>query len=74
MCPFLLCDEVHISLKCNILITLLTFQVQRLKTDLGVVQSNLTVMSDMMSQLDPSTAKCADIELLQVLTTNVYKN
>lgn len=44
-------------------------QVQRLKTDLGVVQSNLTVMSDMMSQLDPSTAKCADIELLQQLYT-----
>lgn len=37
-----------------------------LKTELGVVQSNLTMMSDMMSQLDPVTVKQADMELLQV--------
>eukprot|EP00063_Salmo_salar_P084263 XP_014059098.1 PREDICTED: target of Myb protein 1-like isoform X6 [Salmo salar] len=39
----------------------------RLKTDLGVVRGNLTVMSDMMSQLDPATAKHSDTELLQEL-------
>lgn len=37
-----------------------------LKTELGVVRSNLTMMSDMMSQLDPVTVKEADMELLQV--------
>ncbi|XP_071774592.2 target of Myb1 membrane trafficking protein isoform X1 [Centroberyx gerrardi] len=44
-------------------------QVKKLKADLGVVQSNLTVMSDMMSQLDPVTAKLADMELLQQMYT-----
>lgn len=44
----------------------LLFQVKKLKTDLGVVRGNLTVMSDMMSQLDPATAKHSDTELLQV--------
>ncbi|XP_056143974.1 target of Myb protein 1 isoform X2 [Lampris incognitus] len=41
--------------------------VKKLKADLGLVQSNLTLMSDMMSQLDPVTAKHTDIELLQQL-------
>uniref|UniRef100_UPI003AAD2877 target of Myb1 membrane trafficking protein isoform X2 n=1 Tax=Centroberyx gerrardi TaxID=166262 RepID=UPI003AAD2877 len=44
-------------------------RVKKLKADLGVVQSNLTVMSDMMSQLDPVTAKLADMELLQQMYT-----
>ncbi|XP_024128552.1 target of Myb protein 1 isoform X5 [Oryzias melastigma] len=44
-------------------------QVQRLKTDLGVVRSNLSTMSDMMSQLDPITVKQADMELLEQLYT-----
>ncbi|XP_024128550.1 target of Myb protein 1 isoform X2 [Oryzias melastigma] len=43
-------------------------QVQRLKTDLGVVRSNLSTMSDMMSQLDPITVKQADMELLELYT------
>ncbi|XP_064843954.1 target of Myb1 membrane trafficking protein-like isoform X2 [Oncorhynchus masou masou] len=42
-------------------------QVKKLKTDLGVVRGNLSVMSDMMSQLDPATAKHSDTELLQEL-------
>ncbi|XP_023869086.1 target of Myb1 membrane trafficking protein isoform X3 [Salvelinus sp. IW2-2015] len=42
-------------------------RVKKLKTDLGVVRGNLTVMSDMMSQLDPATAKHSDKELLQEL-------
>ncbi|KAM3599004.1 uncharacterized protein V6R79_025350 [Siganus canaliculatus] len=42
-------------------------KVQTLKTELGVVRSNLTMMSDMMSQLDPVTAKQADLELLEQL-------
>ncbi|XP_014059094.1 target of Myb protein 1 isoform X2 [Salmo salar] len=45
----------------------LTFTPYQLKTDLGVVRGNLTVMSDMMSQLDPATAKHSDTELLQEL-------
>ncbi|XP_023287447.1 target of Myb protein 1-like isoform X1 [Seriola lalandi dorsalis] len=44
-------------------------QVKRLKTELGVVRSNLTMMSDMMSQLDPVTVKQADMELLEQLYT-----
>ncbi|XP_078807372.1 target of Myb1 membrane trafficking protein isoform X4 [Oryzias latipes] len=43
-------------------------QVQRLKTDLGMVRSNLSIMSDMMRQLDPVTVKQADMELLELYT------
>lgn len=48
---------------------LLIFQIKMLKTELGVVRSNLTMMSDMMSQLDPVTVKQADMELLEVKKT-----
>ncbi|XP_023149357.1 target of Myb protein 1 isoform X1 [Amphiprion ocellaris] len=44
-------------------------QIKTLKTELGVVRSNLTMMSDMMSQLDPVTVKQADMELLEQLYT-----
>uniref|UniRef100_A0A8D3DNT4 Target of myb1 membrane trafficking protein n=1 Tax=Scophthalmus maximus TaxID=52904 RepID=A0A8D3DNT4_SCOMX len=44
-------------------------KVKRLKAELGVVRSNLTMMSDMMSQLDPVTVKQADMELLEQLYT-----
>ncbi|XP_029014504.2 target of Myb protein 1 isoform X2 [Betta splendens] len=44
-------------------------QVKKLKAELGVVRSNLAMMSDMMSQLDPVTAKQADAELLEQLYT-----
>ncbi|XP_034046352.1 target of Myb protein 1 isoform X10 [Thalassophryne amazonica] len=43
-------------------------RVKKLKAELGVVRSNLSVMSDMMSQLDPVTVKQADIELLELYT------
>lgn len=43
-------------------------QVKTLKVELGVVRSNLTTMSDMMTQLDPVTVKQADMELLEVRT------
>ncbi|XP_071330589.1 target of Myb1 membrane trafficking protein isoform X6 [Trachinotus anak] len=43
-------------------------KVKRLKVELGVVRSNLTMMSDMMSQLDPVTVKQADMELLELYT------
>uniref|UniRef100_A0A672H070 Target of myb1 membrane trafficking protein n=1 Tax=Salarias fasciatus TaxID=181472 RepID=A0A672H070_SALFA len=46
-----------------------TKKVKMLKTELGVVRSNLTMMSDMMSQLDPVTVKQADMELLEQLYT-----
>ncbi|XP_077412920.1 target of Myb1 membrane trafficking protein isoform X5 [Vanacampus margaritifer] len=42
--------------------------VGALKAELGVVRSNLTMMSDMMSQLDPATVKQADMELLELYT------
>lgn len=48
----------------------LIFQIKMLKTELGVVRSNLTMMSDMMSQLDPVTVKQADMELLEVKKKN----
>ncbi|XP_070837020.1 target of Myb1 membrane trafficking protein isoform X5 [Chaetodon trifascialis] len=44
-------------------------KIKNLKTELGVVRSNLTMMSDMMSQLDPVTVKQADMELLEQLYT-----
>lgn len=50
---------------------LLIFQVTKLKAELGVVRSNLTMMSDMMSQLDPVTVKQADMELLEVNTNRL---
>lgn len=40
--------------------------MRKLKADMAVVQSDLTVMADMMSQMDPVTAKQADVEILQV--------
>nr|XP_046270845.1 target of Myb protein 1 isoform X5 [Scatophagus argus] len=43
-------------------------KIKKLKTELGVVRSNLTMMSDMMSQLDPVTVKQADMELLELYT------
>ncbi|XP_019714085.1 target of Myb1 membrane trafficking protein isoform X7 [Hippocampus comes] len=44
-------------------------RVGALKAELGVVRTNLTMMSDMMSQLDPVTVKQADMELLEQLYT-----
>ncbi|XP_049416699.1 target of Myb protein 1 isoform X6 [Epinephelus fuscoguttatus] len=44
-------------------------KIKKLKSELGVVRSNLTMMSDMMSQLDPVTVKQADMELLEQLYT-----
>ncbi|XP_005926741.1 target of Myb protein 1 isoform X4 [Simochromis diagramma] len=44
-------------------------KVKKLKAELGVVRSNLTMMSDLMSQLDPVTVKQADMELLEQLYT-----
>ncbi|XP_074511673.1 target of Myb1 membrane trafficking protein isoform X5 [Sebastes fasciatus] len=43
-------------------------KIKQLKTELGVVRSNLSMMSDMMSQLDPVTVKQADMELLELYT------
>ncbi|XP_068605688.1 target of Myb1 membrane trafficking protein isoform X2 [Brachionichthys hirsutus] len=44
-------------------------KIKTLKTELGVVRSNLTVMSDMMCQLDPGTVRQTDMELLEQLYT-----
>ncbi|XP_061702947.1 target of Myb protein 1 isoform X3 [Syngnathoides biaculeatus] len=44
-------------------------RVGALKAELGVVRSNLTMMSDMMTQLDPVTVKQAAMELLEQLYT-----
>ncbi|XP_056263776.1 target of Myb protein 1 isoform X1 [Pseudoliparis swirei] len=44
-------------------------KIKQLKTELGVVRGNLTMMSDMMTRLDPVTVKQADMELLEQLYT-----
>lgn len=44
-------------------------QVKQLKTELAVVRSNLTTMSEMMTHLDPVTVKQANMELLEQLYT-----
>ncbi|XP_075310351.1 target of Myb1 membrane trafficking protein isoform X8 [Odontesthes bonariensis] len=59
-------SELKLALEGNNAFT--PTQVQKLKTELGVVRSNLTMMSDMMSQLDPVTVKQADMELLELYT------
>ncbi|CAN9505798.1 unnamed protein product [Ophioblennius macclurei] len=60
-------SELKMALEGNNALT--PSQVKMLKTELGVVRSNLTIMSDMMSQLDPVTVKQADMELLEQLYT-----
>ncbi|XP_069557339.1 target of Myb1 membrane trafficking protein isoform X3 [Brachyistius frenatus] len=60
-------SELKLALEGNNAFT--PSQVKQLKTELGVVRSNLTMMSDMMSQLDPVTVKQADMELLEQLYT-----
>ncbi|XP_069005542.1 target of Myb1 membrane trafficking protein isoform X1 [Embiotoca jacksoni] len=60
-------SELKLALEGNNAFT--PSQVKQLKTELGVVRSNLTMMSDLMSQLDPVTVKQADMELLEQLYT-----
>ncbi|XP_070837019.1 target of Myb1 membrane trafficking protein isoform X4 [Chaetodon trifascialis] len=59
-------SELKLALEGNNAFT--PSQIKNLKTELGVVRSNLTMMSDMMSQLDPVTVKQADMELLELYT------
>ncbi|XP_034749946.1 target of Myb protein 1 isoform X3 [Etheostoma cragini] len=59
--------ELKLALEGNTAFT--PSQIKKLKTELGVVRTNLTMMSDMMSQLDPVTVKQADMELLEQLYT-----
>ncbi|XP_078125607.1 target of Myb1 membrane trafficking protein isoform X2 [Sander vitreus] len=60
-------SELKLALEGNNAFT--PSQIKKLKTELGVVRTNLTMMSDMMSQLDPVTVKQADMELLEQLYT-----
>ncbi|XP_032392455.1 target of Myb1 membrane trafficking protein isoform X2 [Etheostoma spectabile] len=60
-------SELKLALEGNTAFT--PSQIKQLKTELGVVRTNLTMMSDMMSQLDPVTVKQADMELLEQLYT-----
>ncbi|KAK1878320.1 Target of Myb protein 1 [Dissostichus eleginoides] len=57
------CSELKLALEGNNALT--PSQIKQLKVELGVVRTNLTTMSDMMSQLDPVTVKQADMELLE---------
>ncbi|XP_063760949.1 target of Myb protein 1 isoform X2 [Eleginops maclovinus] len=57
-------SELKLALEGNNALT--PSQIKQLKTELGVVRTNLTMMSDMMSQLDPVTVKQADMELLEL--------
>ncbi|XP_017272245.2 target of Myb protein 1 isoform X2 [Kryptolebias marmoratus] len=59
-------SELKLALEGNHAFT--PSQVKKLKTELGVVRSNLTTMSEMMSHLDPVTVKQADMELLELYT------
>ncbi|KTG31520.1 hypothetical protein cypCar_00035902, partial [Cyprinus carpio] len=43
------------------------FQMKTLKTELEVVRNNISVMSDMMSQMEPASLEPSDTELLQQL-------
>ncbi|KAM8844747.1 target of Myb1 membrane trafficking protein isoform 2-T2 [Spinachia spinachia] len=61
-----LTSELKLALEANNAFT--SVQVKQLKTELGVVRSNLTMMSDIMTQLDPVTVKEADRELLELYT------
>uniref|UniRef100_A0AAY4CQS3 Target of Myb protein 1 n=1 Tax=Denticeps clupeoides TaxID=299321 RepID=A0AAY4CQS3_9TELE len=49
--------------------TLSPDQMKQLRLDLWSIRGNLTVMSDMMNQLDPSSTQSTDKELLQQLYT-----
>lgn len=42
------------------------FQLKKLRSDIQVVRGNLTVMTDMMTQMHPGCAQPSDKELLQV--------
>ncbi|XP_058626216.1 target of Myb protein 1 isoform X3 [Onychostoma macrolepis] len=48
-------------------ITLSPQQMKTLKTELEVVRNNISVMSDMMSQMEPASLEPTDTELLQQL-------
>uniref|UniRef100_A0A8C1LBP0 Target of myb1 membrane trafficking protein n=1 Tax=Cyprinus carpio TaxID=7962 RepID=A0A8C1LBP0_CYPCA len=48
-------------------ITLSPQQMKTLKTELEVVRNNISVMSDMMSQMEPASLEPSDTELLQQL-------
>ncbi|XP_051573201.1 target of Myb1 membrane trafficking protein-like isoform X2 [Myxocyprinus asiaticus] len=48
-------------------LTLSPQQSKQLKAELEVVQNNLSVMSDMMSQMEPGSVQQSDTELLQQL-------
>ncbi|XP_033983055.1 target of Myb protein 1 isoform X4 [Trematomus bernacchii] len=61
------CSELKLALESNNALT--PSQIKQLKVELGVVHTNLTMMSDMMSQMDPVTVKQADMELLEQLYT-----
>ncbi|KAF3846879.1 hypothetical protein F7725_003957 [Dissostichus mawsoni] len=63
------CSELKLALEGNNALT--PSQIKQLKVELGVVRTNLTTMSDMMSQLDPVTVKQADMELLE---SHTYAN
>ncbi|XP_034078606.1 target of Myb protein 1 isoform X3 [Gymnodraco acuticeps] len=59
------CSELKLALEGNNALT--PSQIKQLKVELGVVRTNLTTMSDMMSQMDPVTVKQTDMELLEQL-------
>lgn len=44
-------------------------QIKKLRSDLEVVNGNVKVMSEMLTELVPSQAETSDLELLQVRNT-----
>uniref|UniRef100_A0A8C2BZZ6 Target of myb1 membrane trafficking protein n=1 Tax=Cyprinus carpio TaxID=7962 RepID=A0A8C2BZZ6_CYPCA len=70
--PVTACKESH-SVKSSqpqnteMPVTLSPQQMKTLKTELKVVHNNMSVMSDMMSQMQPASLEPSDTELLQQL-------
>jgi hypothetical protein len=47
-------------------VSLTSDQLTKLRRELGVVQGNVQVMSEMLTELSPSNVEASDLELLQV--------
>lgn len=50
------------------------FQIGKLRSELELVSGNVRVMSEMLTELVPTQAEPADLELLQVSRTHTYTN
>ena len=49
-------------------------QMTKLRRDVGVVQQNCRILSEMLTEVSPGNENAADKELLKVAPINTYKN